>query len=246
MRAIILAAGQGTRMFPLTKDVPKSLLPVGRSTILGQLMSQLQTAGVDDITVVVGHEKELVSAEATHVSAGRATILENDRYLQDVNILSLSLALAQDASPFYLFEADCLFENRCFAEILDPRYEHDSVWYSCGDFRPGQYGGVIGADAEGRVQDVDIIGGYEERYKGYKKMLGVLKVGGNEVGLYTEFLLQASQKDTKQYYHMPWIANQGLLESRLHDLGHLKADSVNTIEEYNQAREIFAYEVDQG
>lgn len=57
VKAVILAAGLGTRM---KSDVPKVLHQVGSSTILGRVISSLKKAGVSDITVVVGHKADAV------------------------------------------------------------------------------------------------------------------------------------------------------------------------------------------
>jgi len=60
MRAIIPAAGVGTRMRPLTHSRPKVLLPVAGRPILGHLISDLAAAGIHEITLVVGHYGEMV------------------------------------------------------------------------------------------------------------------------------------------------------------------------------------------
>ena len=50
-------------------------------------------------------------------------IVENYSYKKDTNILSLTLALEDRISPFYLFEADCIFEDKCFDSIFDNSLE---------------------------------------------------------------------------------------------------------------------------
>ena len=57
MISIILAAGRGTRMSPLTDDTPKSLLPFKGETVLTRLIGQIDRRTKDRIIVVVGHEK---------------------------------------------------------------------------------------------------------------------------------------------------------------------------------------------
>ncbi len=52
MEALILAAGYGTRMHPLTRDRPKALLEVGGRTVLGMLLENLRSAGVGGIWLV--------------------------------------------------------------------------------------------------------------------------------------------------------------------------------------------------
>ena len=58
MRAIILAAGQGLRLKPLTNDVPKCLVPFRGRPILDRLLSALRAAGVSDVAVVTGYRAE--------------------------------------------------------------------------------------------------------------------------------------------------------------------------------------------
>lgn len=56
MKCLILAAGYATRLYPLTKDFPKPLLPVGSSTILDRLLDDLsKTAEIRDYIVVSNH-----------------------------------------------------------------------------------------------------------------------------------------------------------------------------------------------
>lgn len=57
-RAIILAAGVGKRMAPLSYELPKALLSVRGEVLIERLISQLRESGVDDVTVVTGYMKE--------------------------------------------------------------------------------------------------------------------------------------------------------------------------------------------
>src|SRR3546814_10698561 len=54
MKALILSAGQGSRLLPLTEDCPKCLLPLGGRSILEHQVEQLAAAGVTEIVVVTG------------------------------------------------------------------------------------------------------------------------------------------------------------------------------------------------
>jgi UDP-N-acetylglucosamine diphosphorylase/glucosamine-1-phosphate N-acetyltransferase len=60
MRAVILTAGEGTRMRPLTLTRPKTMLPVGGKPLLQYNVEALKDAGVRNITLVVGYHKEVV------------------------------------------------------------------------------------------------------------------------------------------------------------------------------------------
>ena len=60
MRAVILTAGEGTRMRPLTLTRPKTMLPVGGKPLLEYNVEALRDAGIKNITMVVGYQKESV------------------------------------------------------------------------------------------------------------------------------------------------------------------------------------------
>jgi len=72
MRAIVLAAGEGKRMRPLTANRPKVLLPAGPEPLLGRLLRQLAEAGVHDITVVTHYRAAAVEKFVGAVSARSA------------------------------------------------------------------------------------------------------------------------------------------------------------------------------
>lgn len=61
MKAVILAAGKGTRMIPLTNEVPKVLIEINGRPFLYYVMKNLEKAGYDDLCLVVGYKKEMVS-----------------------------------------------------------------------------------------------------------------------------------------------------------------------------------------
>ena len=58
MRAIILAAGMGTRLRPLTDNKPKSLVEVAGEAMAERQVRFLKEKGIDDIVMVVGYQKE--------------------------------------------------------------------------------------------------------------------------------------------------------------------------------------------
>jgi len=55
MKAIIMAAGKGKRLRPITEWVPKPLLPIAGRPIIATLLTNLRAAGISDVLVIVGH-----------------------------------------------------------------------------------------------------------------------------------------------------------------------------------------------
>ncbi len=60
MKAIILAAGKGSRLYPITLNKPKGLLEIGGEAILDRMIRQFKRVGVSDILIVVGYQKEFL------------------------------------------------------------------------------------------------------------------------------------------------------------------------------------------
>ena len=61
MQAVILAAGEGKRVRPLTRSRPKALIPVANRPIIEYVIEALLKNGIRDIIVVVGYRKEQVT-----------------------------------------------------------------------------------------------------------------------------------------------------------------------------------------
>ena len=60
MKAIIPAAGHGTRFLPVTRVVPKEMLPVGAKPALELIVEEARSAGADEIVLVISEGKELI------------------------------------------------------------------------------------------------------------------------------------------------------------------------------------------
>ena len=60
MKAIILAAGLGHRLLPLTEDKPKCLIEFSGKTLLDRLLKTFKICGVNDIVLVTGHKSKKI------------------------------------------------------------------------------------------------------------------------------------------------------------------------------------------
>lgn len=59
-KAIVLAAGRGTRMGTLTEETPKPMLRVGEAPMLEHIVRRLQSVGIEEILLVVGYRRDLI------------------------------------------------------------------------------------------------------------------------------------------------------------------------------------------
>ncbi len=105
MRAIILAAGVGTRLSPLTNSRPKCLVPVGTRPLIDHQLAALRTAGVDDVVMVVGYAQQQIR---DHLGAG-VRYVENPDYATTNSIYSLHLAAPAMDADLFLLNCDIVF-----------------------------------------------------------------------------------------------------------------------------------------
>ena len=68
-KAVILAAGKGTRLLPLTRAIPKEMLRIGTKPIIEHVIDFLRTGGIDEILIITGRKKEQIM---DHLGSGNA------------------------------------------------------------------------------------------------------------------------------------------------------------------------------
>ena len=101
MKAIILAAGYGNRMRPLTDNLHKTLLSVNGKTIIGGIVDGLIDNGVRDLVVVTGYrDKELSGRLSAAYPQLSIQYVHNERYRETNNIYSVPYLLDGD---YYFF-----------------------------------------------------------------------------------------------------------------------------------------------
>ena len=107
MRAIILAAGMGTRLRPITLTTPKSLIEIGEETLIERQIRFLKEKGIDDVIVVTGYlaEKFEFLREKYQV-----TLIHNDKYDVYNNFYTMFL-VKEYLSDTYVIDADNYLVN---------------------------------------------------------------------------------------------------------------------------------------
>lgn len=120
MKVVILSAGQGSRLLPLTEDKPKCLLPVGDDTILGLQLKALKAGGATDVVIVTGFRTAAVEAAAEAATAPGFAVrtLFNPFYNVADNLGSCWMARREMDGPFLLLNGDTLFEPKIMARLL--------------------------------------------------------------------------------------------------------------------------------
>jgi len=118
---IILAAGQGKRLQPLTNNAPKCLIKVGNFPILHHQLRALEENGLKDIILVVGFMAEAVKKYATlHFPRLNFNFIYNPNFETTNTLYSLALAAEQVNAneTIFLLNGDVLFEPKITKRLL--------------------------------------------------------------------------------------------------------------------------------
>jgi bifunctional UDP-N-acetylglucosamine pyrophosphorylase/glucosamine-1-phosphate N-acetyltransferase len=105
MKAVVLAAGEGQRLRPLTFTRPKHMIPVGGKPILEHLIGTLREAGIEEILIVVNYKSEMIKE---HFNSGERFNVKIDYVMQE-KVLGTADAIA--AAENYINNKDFLAVN---------------------------------------------------------------------------------------------------------------------------------------
>ncbi len=122
-RAVILAAGRGSRLGGVPDAEPKCLLRVGGTTMVERQIRSLRAAGIDEVAVVVGCRAERVR----HMLGGTVEFVENARFAQTNSLYSLWLARPLLLEGFVVLNCDVLFHPQILGDLLTARCDDAAV-----------------------------------------------------------------------------------------------------------------------
>jgi choline kinase len=118
MKAIILSAGQGRRLMPLTESIPKCCLVLEGRTLLERQVDSLAANGVDEVVVVTGYGHRVVEDVVSRIHGIRVRTLYNPFYALSDNLSTCWIARSEMNAPFLLVNGDTLFESATLARLL--------------------------------------------------------------------------------------------------------------------------------
>jgi len=123
-QAIILAAGQGTRLSPLTDNMPKTLLQVNGERLLDIIMERILAVGITDIIIATGHAADEIKTHiATVYPDADVKFVDNPIYHETNSTYSLWLTKDIVADDFITINADTIFNQGILAAMLEADYD---------------------------------------------------------------------------------------------------------------------------
>lgn len=161
--ALLLAAGTGSRLQPLTHDAPKCLTEVNGVPILEQQVRSLESWGFEELVVVLGHRGDQIREFlADTVSTLETQYIYNPVYRTTNNLYSMWLARKAIDRSFLLLECDLFFDADLLSEMLHP----DRI--AIATRRPWMQGTTVTLDDSNRVDAFQLGGSTAGDVAAYK------------------------------------------------------------------------------
>ncbi len=127
-KAIILIAGLGTRLRPLTEKMPKCLVKINGQSILVNALNHLAENGIIETILVVGYLKEKIKKTIGNTwSKMKISYVDNDLYNQTNNSYSLWLAIENLNENVLVLEGDVFFENKLLTNLIQDSRKNLSI-----------------------------------------------------------------------------------------------------------------------
>ena len=127
MKALILAAGLGTRLAPLTNDRPKSMVMVNGKPILVKQIENLLNNNITDITIITGYKSEVIE-ELISNNYPNIKLIKSVDYMNTNNMYSVYLARnVFNDSNFLMMNADVFFDDTVIKSLIEFEAENAIV-----------------------------------------------------------------------------------------------------------------------
>tara|TARA_Y100000310_G_scaffold148617_1_gene147896 strand:- start:954 stop:1772 length:819 start_codon:yes stop_codon:yes gene_type:complete len=185
LNAIILAAGQGKRLAPLTKNKPKCMINLFGKTLLEWQISVFKKCGITDISIVTGYRSDLIDLPGLE-------FFQNKKFETTNMVESLFCASEKLNKSTIVSYGDIIFEKRVLDKLLESKHDFsvviDKNWRKQWDIRfknPIDYAESLRLstsddilDIGKKVQDIDEISG---------QYIGLMKFQNNGINIIKDF-----------------------------------------------------------
>ena len=118
MKAIILAAGQGTRLRPLTDNKPKCMVEFQGKPVIDYLIETFNLCGIDDIVVVNGYQGDMLES---HLEGQNIRFVRNENYDTTNMLHSLFCAENEMNDDLIISYSDIIFSPKALQTMINSK-----------------------------------------------------------------------------------------------------------------------------
>lgn len=239
MKAIILAAGLGSRLRPITNDRPKAMVTMLDEPTLFRTIKQLMDVGIKEVTIVVGYKQEMVIKEINkYFGEGKIKFIKNEIFSESGTALSFYLAAKETDSDndVLMLEGDVLFETQLLKRIVESKISNNIA--AIARFCPPLNGTVVEMEGN-KIKNYYTKVNSGERENGWKT-INIYKFDNDFI-----YFLCSMFKEKKEQYRESYL--EELLQVTVNsgfeiygvDCGDLLWFEVDDINDLNYARRLF-------
>ena len=127
MKAVIIAAGEGKRLMPITSSRPKPMIPLAGKPLLEHTILGLKEAGIDEILLIVGYKEDIIRNYFGNGIAKFQIKIEyktQEEYLGTAHAFGYAKDFIKD-EPFLMMYGDLLVEPKVYQEIVQKFNENN-------------------------------------------------------------------------------------------------------------------------
>ena len=173
MKAIIIGAGRGNRLMPLTNGLPKCMLEVGSKRVLDWILEALTASGIDDVVFIGGYQMEKVTQDYPHLRFCHNMDWENNNILT-----SLFYAEEEMDGAFVASYSDIVYRSDVVEKLM--RSEADITLVVDTDWRRHYMGRLLHPESQAEkviVEDDKVvqIGKHLNSDEAYGEFIGLAK-----------------------------------------------------------------------
>ena len=248
LKAIIIAAGMGTRMQHLTEDLPKCMLKFGSKTLLERQIEALTACGVTDISVVKGYKEEKINYPGLKYHI-------NDNYENNNILHSLFYAEEEMDDEVIISYSDILYEKQVVERLLESRNEISIVvdiewreYYNNRKDHPIEEAENVIFDAENKVIEIGKI--LTKKHDVHGEFIGMMKLTKRGTDIFKRNFNRSKELFRGKPFVKAPTFEKAYLTDMLQDLVLLGVDvhcviikrgwrEIDTVEDYKNALKTF-------
>ena len=244
MKALILAAGYATRLYPLTKEFPKPLLTIGSKPIINYIIEKLRPVEEIDEVIVVTNSKfiSLFKKWSAGIRISKRLTLVDDLTAEHaikrgaIGDMDFAIDKKRIKDDLLVIGGDNLFDGDLSGFLLFAKTNKDRPTmgvYDIKDRKKAKEYGVVKLDRKNRVID------FKEKPQNPKSTLVAMCLyyfPGKRLGLIKEYLNHQAKKSDASGLYIDWLSKKVpvygfVFGGRWYDIGHHRL--------YNEAKEAF-------
>lgn len=248
IKAIIVAAGIGSRMGKMTHAKPKCMLQLGRKTLLQRQVEALKHNGIDDISVVVGYKREKINYKELKYYV-------NDDYNNNNILYSLFCAEKEMDGEVIISYSDILYEKEVVERLLrssnDISIVVDVEWknkYLSRSDRPIEEAENVIVNADNKIETIGKI--LTKKHDVHGEFIGMMKLTRRGADIFKRHFHRARELFSGKPFQRAKTFEKAYLTDLLQDMLDLGVDvhaviidrgwkEIDTVEDYKNAIKLF-------